>query len=537
MLHTLQITGLVAVFNCGLVPVMARVPVGWANTHASTPCSSPEPSSAAVWTVSEKGVPGLAVVSSTVQRHPPSRLSAVAMVSAKDEAGGSLEHGVAGVNPGCVDAIDNAQCASFRLQITTHRRTCNQGVAHQDRARDSPGSTGGAGLRAPSMAGVPCPGADTSTRRSCSTPSRSQPDRATALLGSADRPRPTLAGAACPPFLRPEPILRPSVPVLPAWVSVDAAAERLARGGSFRVVDHYGRAADVLDALAAGLGPLPAGSGEAQRAERRRRRSLASGLLVPVESGRVALQGGGTFSLLRTLYPDHDRFWLPLVEAQALHRSHRLHAEGVPLAVLGHRLHPWHGVYCPTRTAHLELFSTWLAQDKGTREHAIDVGTGCGVLAFLLARRGFSAVTATDINPNAVHSVRLDVARLDPQPPVTVREADLLDGIDRAADLIVFNPPWMQGAVDDPLDQALFYEGDLFERFFAQAPALLKPGGRVVLVFSNVMQLLRPDLPHPIEQELEQGRFVLEARQQRRVRAKRGRRTRERVEVWVLGRA
>lgn len=337
-------------------------------------------------------------------------------------------------------------------------------------------------------------------------------------------------------YLRPEPILQTRVPVLPPGVSVEAAADRLAGGGSFRVIDHYGRAADVLDALHDRLGPLPRMNGEALRAERRRRRELACGLLVPIDDGHVALSGGGSFSMLTELYPDHSRFWLPLVEAQALHRSHRRCAEGIRYAVLGHRVHPWHGVYAPTRTTHLELFATWLAQYSGAREHAVDVGTGCGVLAFQLARQGFARVTATDVNPNAVHSVARDVARQSPAPPITTQHGDLLTELDSPADVIVFNPPWMQGAVTEPLDRALYYEGDLFERFFAQSLRLLKPGGRVVVVYSNVMGLLRPDLPHPIEAELEQGRFMLDTKLRRRVKASPGRRTRERVEVWVLAR-
>ncbi len=335
-------------------------------------------------------------------------------------------------------------------------------------------------------------------------------------------------------YLRPEPILHTHAPVLPPHVSIGAAARRLAEGGSFRVVDHYGRAADILDELEYGLGPMPRLQGEALRTERRRRRALASGMLVPIEDGAVALPGGGTFSLLRDLYPDHRRFWLPVVEAQALHRSHRRCAEGIRYAVLGHRLHPWHSVYAPSRTGHLELFATWLSQYDGPRSHAVDVGTGCGVLAFLLARKGFAAVTATDINPNSVHSVEQELARHRPAPPISVRHGDLLSTVSEPADLVVFNPPWMQGAIDDPLDRALYWEGDLFERFFAQARQRVTPDGRVVLVFSDIMTLLRPDLPHPIEAELAQGRFTLDTRLRRKAKAAAGRRTRERVEVWVL---
>jgi len=340
-----------------------------------------------------------------------------------------------------------------------------------------------------------------------------------------------------PHFLRPSPVLHSRAPIVPPDVPPEAAAARLARGDTLRLVDHYGRGADILDALDAELGPMPQLNGEALRKERRRRRTLAAGLLVPVTHDRVDLPGGGSFSLLTELYPDHHEFWLPLVEARALHSSHRRFAEGVHFPVLGHRLHPWHGVYAPHRSTHLELFATWLSQHDGPRDHAIDVGTGCGVLAFMLARSRFSRVTATDVNPNAVHSVRLDVARHTPRPSIQVRQGDLLARTPQPADVIVFNPPWIPGAVDDPLDRALYYDDDLFERFFMQARTALQPHGRVVVVFSTVSQLLRPDLPHPIEAELSAGRFVLDAKLQRRVKASKGRRTRERVEIWVLAQA
>ena len=116
-------------------------------------------------------------------------------------------------------------------------------------------------------------------------------------------------------------------------------------------------------------------------------------------------------------------------------------------------------------------------------------------------------------------------------------ETDLLEAVDRPADLIVFNPPWIPGRVDSALDRALFYDDDLFARFFEQAHRGLAADGRLLLVFSSVLRLLRPDTPHPIEAELEHaGRFTLEARLQRKVKSPNRRRTKERVELWVLSR-
>ena len=214
------------------------------------------------------------------------------------------------------------------------------------------------------------------------------------------------------PFHRPEPVFRPRADYIDLRRDPDHYARRLYNGESLRLVDAYGYGADILDALRYGLGPIPDSlTGEELRFERRRRRRLAAGLLVPIDRGDVAIRGVDPIPLMADLYRDVGRCWLPLVDIQALRTADRRFRQGVLFAVLGHALHPWYGTYAPKRTAHLELFGTWLSQYEGPTDTAIDVGTGCGVLAFMLARAGFADVRAVDINPNAVESVRRDLAR------------------------------------------------------------------------------------------------------------------------------
>lgn len=268
-----------------------------------------------------------------------------------------------------------------------------------------------------------------------------------------------------------------------------------------------------------------------RRAHRRAFRELSDRLLVPIAKGRIDLKGAPEVPLLAQLYPERSRFGLPALDVERLIRADRIEREGIHLAVLGHRVHPYFGTYAPTRTEHLELFGTWLSGWKGPRDRAIDVGTGCGVLAMMLARAGFSHVLATDVSANAIESVRRELARRPmPIEPVCT---DLL-GPDPRADLVVFNPPWVAGEVEEELDRALVFEDGLFERFFERAHAALGPEGRVVLVFSNAIRLMQPDHPHPIDAELERGRFELVDKLQRRVKPSEGRRTRERVQVWEL---
>ena len=314
------------------------------------------------------------------------------------------------------------------------------------------------------------------------------------------------------------------------------AAAQLVDGQHLMVTDHYRTGVVILEELAKLLGRPDASASFAQRSAYERRFRVASlGLMASIAKHRVQLTEAGPPGFLPELYPDTEDFVLPFVEVQALHGAWLRYQEGTHLAVIGRRLQPFYGTYAPTRTSHLELLATWLSGYAGARTLAVDVGTGCGVLAFMLARAGFFRVRATDNNPNAIESVRREIARLDEAPPISLECTDLLGEDTTPVELIVFNPPWIQGEVDDLLDQALYFQDDLFERFFSQAAERLTSTGRVVLVFSNIMQLLQPELPHPILTELERGRFRLVQKLQRKVKPSPGsRRTREKVEVWEL---
>ena len=318
------------------------------------------------------------------------------------------------------------------------------------------------------------------------------------------------------------------------------SARRLRAGETLWVRDHYRTGLGVIEALVASLRPpLDTADHLAKQRYREAYRDHAFRLRVRIAGGQVALPGAPDIGFLRELYPELDAFWLPFPEVRDLsHAWHRYDA-GVAMPVLGHRLHPFYGTYLPKRTEHLELFATWLSGWRGERRVAVDVGTGSGVLALMLVRAGFQRVQATDVNPNACESVRRDVARRPEPPAIDVHEVDLLGETAASADLIVFNPPWTEGPVANLLDRALHYDDDLFQRFFDQAHERLAPGGRVVLVFSNVIRLVQPDAPHPIDTELERGRFVLVNKRVRRIKPPMGgprapRRTKERVEVWEL---
>lgn len=336
---------------------------------------------------------------------------------------------------------------------------------------------------------------------------------------------------------RPKPISTRTAQTIDRSADPKAAAQRLQAGETLLVTDHYSTGAEILAQLQSSLRPPPdTAPYESRQAHRQAFREASLRLLAPISDHQLKLQGARAISLLKELYPKSNDFLLPFPQVQELHGASHHYREGLHFAVLGHKLHPFYGTYAPNRTSHLELFGTWLSQYDGPRTHGTDVGTGCGVLAYMLCRAGFTKVLATDNNPNAIESVSRDLQRTP--APIEPLLGDLLEPCD-TTDLIVFNPPWILGEQMNPLDGALYFEDGLFARFFDQACTRISSTGRVVIVFSNVLSLVQPEVPHPIETELERGRFKLVQKLQRKVKpppSKHGkrRRTKEKVEIWEL---
>jgi release factor glutamine methyltransferase len=122
-----------------------------------------------------------------------------------------------------------------------------------------------------------------------------------------------------------------------------------------------------------------------------------------------------------------------------------------------------------------------------------DVGTGSGAIALALAKtRPEAAVFAVDVSPDALAVARANAERL--ALPVTFLEGDLATPL-RALepfDLIVANLPYVRAgdiaglAVEVRGEPRLALDGgadglDLVRRFVAAAPAVLAPGGALVL--------------------------------------------------------
>ncbi len=114
----------------------------------------------------------------------------------------------------------------------------------------------------------------------------------------------------------------------------------------------------------------------------------------------------------------------------------------------------------------------------------LDMGTGSGVCALFAARHA-RKVTAVDINPDAVRCARINVLMNRLEAGIEVLQGDLFEPLaGRRFDLILFNPPFLQGAPRDDADRA-WRSLDVAERFAAELRDHLQPGGAALVLLSS----------------------------------------------------
>lgn len=166
--------------------------------------------------------------------------------------------------------------------------------------------------------------------------------------------------------------------------------------------------------------------------------------------------------------------------------AHEWRKKGVEIPVLGARIHPHYGVFSPVRGEYVPL----VAQAPLPADAlAFDIGTGTGVLAAVLARRGVRRVIATDRDPRALACARDNIARLGLAGQVEVIAADLFP--EGRAPLVVCNPPWLPGRAHTPLEHAV-YDPDsaMLRGFLGGLAAHLAPGGEGWLILSDLAEHL-----------------------------------------------
>ena len=175
-----------------------------------------------------------------------------------------------------------------------------------------------------------------------------------------------------------------------------------------------------------------------------------------------------------------------LRELLGLIGAHEWRKKGVEVPALGARIHPHYGVFAPIRSEYVDLVA---AAPIPATTLAFDIGTGTGVLAAVLARRGIAHIVATDQDPRALACAHENIARLGLAEQVEVIQADLFP--EGRAPLVVCNPPWLPARPSSPLEYAI-YDPDsrMLRGFIDGLAAHLAADGEGWLLLSDLAEHL-----------------------------------------------
>ncbi len=240
-----------------------------------------------------------------------------------------------------------------------------------------------------------------------------------------------------------------------------------------------------------------------RQAQSQRARTLAM-LLLPFDADyAIPLRRAPDVrqACLEAYGPGSEPFIASLRELLGVVGAHEWRKNGVEIPALGARIHPHYGVYSPVRGEYIDL----VAQAPLPAQKiplAFDIGTGTGVLAAVLARRGIDRVIATDSDPRALACARENLVRLDLSGRVELLAADLFPP--GRAPLVVCNPPWLPARPSSPIEHAI-YDPDsrMLRGFLNGLTAHLAPRGEGWLILSDLAEHLglrgRDELPALID--------------------------------------
>ena len=200
-----------------------------------------------------------------------------------------------------------------------------------------------------------------------------------------------------------------------------------------------------------------------------------------------------------------ERYVTSLRELLGMIGAHEWRKKGVEVPALGARIYPHYGVFAPIRNEYVDLAAK--AKLPAT-ELAFDIGTGTGVLAAMLSRRGVKRVIATETDARALACARDNIKRLGLAESVEVIETALFP--EGRAPLIVCNPPWIPARPSSALEHAVYdFEGRMLCGFVEGLAAHLTPGGEGWLILSDIAEHLglrtRAELRAQIEKARRDG--------------------------------
>lgn len=279
-------------------------------------------------------------------------------------------------------------------------------------------------------------------------------------------------------------------------MTADAAFRLACEGTALLWRGDFQNARQLLNAMArrADRHPPKAGSSPAEsfhfhRQTQSRRARILGMLLVALDedySIRLRRAPDVRQACTEAYGPCEKLALVSLRELLGLVGAHEWRKNGLLIPALDDRIHPHYGVFAPIRSEYVDLVAK---EPLPSCVLAFDIGTGTGVLAAVLARRGIPQIVATDQDPRALACARENLARLGLTDRVDVVQADLFPK--GKAQLVVCNPPWVPARPTSPIEQSI-YDPDsrMLYGFLKGLTAHLESGGVGWLLLSDLAEHL-----------------------------------------------
>lgn len=257
------------------------------------------------------------------------------------------------------------------------------------------------------------------------------------------------------------------------------------------------------------IGNTPAETFHKHRLAKAQQSQLINSLLIEIQSHfhlnlprapnvQAALNELGTL-------PENHSFLLPLNQLLGFIGAHEWHKKGVFIPALNEYIHVPFGVFSPLRGEYLDLIAK--APLAPHLQTALDLGTGSGVIAALLAKRGLSHIIATDNNPRAIEAARANFQRLH-LTNITLKQHNLFDN--EQVDLIVCNPPWLPVKPTSLIETALYDpEHAMLHAVLNNAAQHLRPKGQLWLIMSDFAQWLGLREENALENWFQKANFTI----------------------------
>ena len=200
-----------------------------------------------------------------------------------------------------------------------------------------------------------------------------------------------------------------------------------------------------------------------------------------------------------------EPFVVSLRELQALIGAHEWRKKGVPIAAISANIHPHYGVFSPVRGEYLDLIAS---APLPSIELAFDIGTGTGVIAAILAKRGVKKVIATDQDPRALACAKENISRLGLASQIALEQTDMFPP--GKAPLIVCNPPWLPAKPSSPIEYAIYDpENRMLLAFLNGLKDHLAEGGEGWLIMSDFAEHLGLRAPQMLVEAIEKSGLKL----------------------------